>query len=392
MQTFNFFENQFVDVADMMALQSVPQSAIKDILVSLVDKGVITGVGIYPTSPTASLAVSIQAGKLILEDGSDIITGSAVLLNLASFVSALTTGQSVKVGIWAVPTQVSDTPVLTPSGVTINYRAYDSVLYVPVAAPAYTGADPGVVPLPPVGYTGVLIGYITLTFGQTAIVAGDIDQTVMKSFVNIPYILGLISANAPPFPISAITGLSAALALLMPLTYAIPESQVVNLTSDLATLTSALAALNTLLTSSVATMNASIAALAGTVTALGALESTDAANIATLTTAEATDATNIAALQAFEAGFTSGSSGGMWWKKHADGFIEQWGVAGGSNPLTVTFPIDFANIPNVTLTSNNFGTGATRNVAYLTASPTIHGFTASTDSSSIAVSWKACGY
>lgn len=94
--------------------------------------------------------------------------------------------------------------------------------------------------------------------------------------------------------------------------------------------------------------------------------------------------------------FTKGSNAsGNWIKELSSGLIRQWGSAGaGSNPVTVTFPTAFtsAGSVGVVFASQNYGTGATRNVAYLTAAPSLTSFTAQTDSSSCAFQWMAIGY
>lgn len=76
----------------------------------------------------------------------------------------------------------------------------------------------------------------------------------------------------------------------------------------------------------------------------------------------------------------------------AGGLIVKWGSAGGSNPQNVVFGTAFpTGLYAVLVTSLDFGTGATRNVVYLTSQGTT-GFSAQTDSSSVAFNWLAVGH
>lgn len=354
MQTFNFFANQFVDVSDMMAIQAVPQSAIKDILLSLVDKGVITGVAVVPTAPTASLAVNVQSGKMYLEDGSGVTTGSATLLDLSALVAALTAGQSGYATIYAIPTQVSDTPVVTPGGGTIQYRTYDSVEFVVVMGTPTTGS-PALGTTPPVGFTGVLIADILLTAGMTQILSGAISQGRLDNFINIPYILSLIAAaGLPPYPQSDVTGLVAALAAI---------------NAHLTTLDGQVSALGTRATTDEGAITA-LQTRATTdetaITALQARATTDEADIttldgevATLNSEVATINTDITAIDAEIAALTptSGSnSNGFWFKDPTTGVITQWGFITGLPDTGITaqsFPIPYTNLASIVVNAND---------------------------------------
>ena len=76
----------------------------------------------------------------------------------------------------------------------------------------------------------------------------------------------------------------------------------------------------------------------------------------------------------------------------AGGLVIKWGSAGGSNPQNVTFNVAFPNgLYVVLVTSLDFGTGATRNVVYLTSQSNT-GFSAQTDSTSVAFNWLAVGH
>jgi hypothetical protein len=376
MQTFNFFENQLVDVNDLMTLQSVPQSAIKDILVSLSNKGVITGVSVTPTSPTPSKAVVVTSGKMILEDGSDITTGTSTQVDLSSNIAALTLGQSVWLTIYAVPTQISDTPVVTPAGTTINYRTYDSVVFVVVTGTPSTGT-PVKSNATPSGYTGVLIADVLVSYGLTAILIPNIDQTRMNSFVNIPYLLDLTNRNPPPWPISYVTGLQNALDNKMPLTYAIPESQVTGLQGDLNTLTTNLANLNTALITYESTTNTTLVSHGSSITNLNnGLASTNSTvfshttSINNLNSQMSTANTNIAAIFAWTAEQTADFLG----NGHVDIACQSglririvWGsVNTGTNFANVSFEAAFSAVYSIQFTNYT-----TRAASYINSYSTI---------------------
>jgi hypothetical protein len=72
----------------------------------------------------------------------------------------------------------------------------------------------------------------------------------------------------------------------------------------------------------------------------------------------------------------------------------KWGQTNGPGTgVSVTFSAGpaFTTSKGVFVTSLNYGTNATRNVAYLSAE-SLAGFTVNTDSSSVAVNWLAIGY
>lgn len=92
---------------------------------------------------------------------------------------------------------------------------------------------------------------------------------------------------------------------------------------------------------------------------------------------------------------TNGSNSDGYWVQDPTGRIHQWGVAqAGTNPQSVTFPVAFTYAPSVVVVvmPTNYGTGATRNDVYLTAAPTLSGFTAKTDASTCGFLWMADGY
>lgn len=183
MDSQNWYFEQLVDVDNMDAIETAAHAGIKDIIVCLQEKGVISGCGISQSTPSPSLAVLVQPGKLALEDGSIVVVGATRTLDLSSFVPA-TSGQSVWLTVWGTPVESSDTPVVTPSGSTLNYHLFDDVLYTVIAGVADFGT-PAKSNTPPVGFVGTLIGDILLPSGTTVILGTAVDLTRQARFAPI---------------------------------------------------------------------------------------------------------------------------------------------------------------------------------------------------------------
>ncbi len=456
MQTYNFFENQYVGVADLMALQTVPQVGIKDILVSLVNKGVISGVSVSQNTPSASLAVAIAVGHMILEDGSDVTTGTTTTLDLSSYVATLATGNSAWASIYACPVQVSDTPVITPSGTTINYRTYDSVQFLVSMGPVSTGT-PSLGNTPPPGFTGVLLADVLLTAGQTQILTSNISTTRLNSFINFPYLISLIQQAAPPWPISDITGLTTALAALMPLNASIPQTQIVDLVANLAAINTALASLSSTLSSDMTGINAQLSThttqlstlnsemstadsnistlqsnvtsiqftVAGHTTSIGSLNSemstadsnistlqgqmstadsnistlqgqmsTADSNISTLQGQMSTADSNISSLQNFESAFTYGNNGNGYWEKMPNGRIRCWGqVTTDINAGTIVVTFPTAFTTASSISVTVTTYSITDRITYVVSGTvSTNGFTIANNGSGGYAMWEAVGY
>lgn len=191
MERHNYYFEQLVGVPDMIAVETVPQNGIRDILVSLGNKGIISGFGTIPTTPVNSMSVLVQPGKIALEDGTIVSTTLSTALDLSQTGTVSTGGKSRWVTVYACPKQTSDTPLTTPAGDVINYRTYDDVQYVFVVgdedyAPVYPVAAPA-------GFVGSLLCDIKREFGQTAITADQIKFERTQFFQSIPAILTLIN-------------------------------------------------------------------------------------------------------------------------------------------------------------------------------------------------------
>lgn len=184
MKRQNWYLRQEVDVDNMVAIETQAQGGIKDLCSRLDNRGIISGSGILAPG---NLVIGFQPGAVALEDGSIILFSGTETLDLSTFVP--NAGNAV-VNIFAVPAQSSDNPVVTPAGNTINYDLIDDKVIIPQVQAN------GVVDL--VGnlnhYVGVLLGQVTLTAGQAAIVAGNIDTTLAKPWYSVAELLAMIDS------------------------------------------------------------------------------------------------------------------------------------------------------------------------------------------------------
>jgi hypothetical protein len=92
------------------------------------------------------------------------------------------------------------------------------------------------------------------------------------------------------------------------------------------------------------------------------------------------------------AGFSSGSTAAGYYVKDPIGHIHEWGSAASTSvSVSITYPLMCSTSVVPVWSSVDIGPGATRNVAYLTASGT-SGFTVQTDASSVSVNWNVDCY
>jgi len=227
MKLLNFFLDQLVTMEDLNDLQAnvdvMFASLIKDLGIQYAYSGMLP----RPLD-TPGMGITVGAGRcyfgLLGGQGQHGVLPSDQGVDLSHDSQSASTvvvgvGNQKWLSIFALPSVVNDTPIVTPAGPTVNYNTWGGVTFaihqgvegITPVRPDPTGTEP----------SGVLICDVLLTYGQTIVNTDSIDLTRVISYdadghrnATLPYLVNTLNTitniNIPAL-YSALSGMSATL-------------------------------------------------------------------------------------------------------------------------------------------------------------------------------------
>lgn len=205
MKRINFYLEQVVAKEDLALLQDNIESMFAALIEDLGIRYAYNGLYADANNPNA-MAVRVHPGRCYFGfDGCGqhgvLSTIQLVALNLdknGAATAVQTNGNERWLSVWVIPKTVSDTPVITPAGITIQYRTYDSVDFaVTMGAEAAIGSASR--PALESVTNGILIADVRLTYGMTTVPNANIDASRVLSYGQsghergaLPYLLNTL--------------------------------------------------------------------------------------------------------------------------------------------------------------------------------------------------------
>lgn len=205
MKRINFYLEQVVAKEDLALLQDNIESMFAALIEDLGIRYAYNGLYADANNPNA-MAVRVHPGRCYFGfDGCGqhgvLSTIQLVALNLdknGAATAVQANGNERWLSVWIIPKTVSDTPVITPAGITIQYRTYDSVDFaVTMGAEAAIGSASR--PALESVTNGILICDVRLTYGMTTVPNANIDASRVLSYGQsgqergaLPYLLNTL--------------------------------------------------------------------------------------------------------------------------------------------------------------------------------------------------------